>query len=300
MSNKNVWNYAGLHLAILSWGAAGVTSKLMTTDPAGIVVYRSIIAAIVLGLFCSLTRKGKGVSKRDQAYMIATGAMIGLHWWGFFAAIKVSTVSIALVCISSAPIFVALLQPIVEKTALKPSQILLGIISVAGIGIMFNFEYEHRLGIAIGLAAGAIDAVYSIMTSRTRETISNVYVTQMHMIGAFAVVMLISTAVDPSMNWLALETRTDYIGILFLGLVCSAIAMSLYVISIKQLSAFTATLSLNLEAVYGMIIALAVFGASEHMSPGFYIGAIMLVGSVVADAMLSSLNARKQVIEEMA
>jgi len=296
LSNKKTWSYVGLHLAVLSWGAAGITSKLMTISPAGVVVYRSIIAAIALGLFCAITQKGKGVSLRDKAYLIATGAMIGLHWWGFFTAIEVSTVSIGLICISSAPIFVALLQPIIEKVPLKPMQILLGFISITGIGLMFNFEYEHRLGISIGLAAGAIDAVYSVMTSRTRESISNVYVTQMHMIGAFGVVFGFYAVTDPSLDWLVLSTTTDYIGVLFLGLVCSAIAMSLYVASIKELSAFTATLSLNMEAVYGIVIALIIFGASEHMSFGFYVGAAMLVGSVVMDAVMSSANARKQAV----
>lgn len=286
MSKNKFWNYAGLHFALLSWGAAGITSNLMTIPPAGIVIYRAFIATVALSIFNQIADAGRGTSIRDKIYMVLTGMMIGLHWWGFFTAIKVSTVSIALVCISSAPIFVAVLQPFIEKIPIKPSQIVLGVVSVIGIGSMFKFESQYQLGILIGLAAGAIDAVYSVMTSRTREGIANTYVTQMHMLGAFLVVFALYPMSGGSFQWLVLKANIDYFGVIFLGLVCSAVAMSLYVQSIKELSAFTATLSLNLEAVYGIALALMIFGEREYLSPGFYVGASLLVGSVVTDAVL--------------
>lgn len=263
-------------------------AKLMTLSASGIVVYRALIATVILFAFNKITKAGENITRRDKVYLIFTGMTIGLHWLGFFTAIKVSTVSIGLICISSAPIFVAILQPFVEKTTVSSRQVLLGILSVIGIGIMFKFESQYQLGIIIGLCAGAVDAVYSIMTSKTREGIPSSYMTQLHMFGAFLIVFAIYMVSERGFDWLILENLTDYIGIAFLGVVCSAIAMSLYVRSIKKLSAFTATLSLNMEAVYGILLALIIFGEDEHLSAGFYVGAALLVSSVVIDSLISA------------
>lgn len=285
--DKKIWNYAALHFAIFAWGASGVTANLMSLPAAGITVYRSAIAFFVLFIFNQIIKASTKLSTREKTQLLLTGAILGVHWWCFFASIKYSTVSIALICIASGPIFIALLQPFIDKSPIKKSQLILGSTSIVALAIIYKFESEYKLGIFIGLIAGFLDAFYTLFTSRINQNIKSSVTAQYQLFGAAAIIFVTYFFIEPDWQWLTLKTTSDYWGVLFLGVVCSAVAMSLYVMAIKKLSAFTAILSLNLEAVYGIILALIIFGEAEHMSTGLYFGGAMLISCVIADGILS-------------
>lgn len=285
--DKKIWNYAALHFAIFAWGASGVTANLMSLPAAGITVYRSAIAFFVLFIFNQIIKASTKLSTREKTQLLLTGAILGVHWWCFFASIKYSTVSIALICIASGPIFIALLQPFIDKSPIKKSQLILGSTSIVALAIIYKFESEYKLGIFIGLIAGFLDAFYTLFTSRINQNIKSSVTAQYQLFGAAAIIFVTYFFIEPDWQWLTLKTTSDYWGVLFLGVVCSAVAMSLYVMAIKKLSAFTAILSLNLEAVYGIILALIIFGEAEHMSTGLYSGGAMLISCVIADGILS-------------
>lgn len=289
--DKKIWNYAALHFAIFAWGASGVTANLMSLPAAGITVYRSAIAFFVLFIFNQIIKASTKLSTREKTQLLLTGAILGVHWWCFFASIKYSTVSIALICIASGPIFIALLQPFIDKSPIKKSQLILGSTSIVALAIIYKFESEYKLGIFIGLIAGFLDAFYTLFTSRINQNIKSSVTAQYQLFGAAAIIFVTYFFIEPDWQWLTLKTTSDYWGVLFLGVVCSAVAMSLYVMAIKKLSAFTAILSLNLEAVYGIILALIIFGEAEHMSTGLYFGGAMLISCVIADGILSRKSA---------
>ena len=292
MNNKFL-NYAALHFAIFSWGASGVTANLMSLSAAGITVYRAIIAFVILLIINQFIKSTVKLTMREKLQMLLTGVILGIHWWCFFESIKQSTVSIGLICIASGPIFIALLQPIVDRTKIKKSQLILGSTSIVALAIIFEFESQYTLGILIGLFAGLLDAFYTFFTSRTNQKIASSVMVQYQLLGAAAVIFGLYVIIEPDWDWLALTTNADIWGVLFLGVVCSAMAMTLYVFAVKKLSAFTAILSLNLEAVYGIALALIIFGEKEYMSAGLYFGGAMLICCVIADGYLS----RKQQIK---
>lgn len=284
--NNKIWQYSALHFAIFAWGASGVTANLMSLSAAGITVYRSVIAFVLLYIFNLIIRAASKLSNREKIQLLLTGMVLGVHWWCFFASIKYSTVSIALVCIASGPIFVAIIQPFVDKVRIKKTQLILGSASIVALAIIFEFESEYRLGIFIGLIAGLLDAFYTIFTARINQNIKSSVMAQYQLFGAAAIIFVTYYFIEPDWQWLALTTFHDYWGVLFMGIVCSAVAMTLYVYAVKKLSAFTAILSLNLEAVYGIILALIIFGEKEYMSAGLYVGGAMLICCVVADGFL--------------
>ncbi|MGL1921260.1 MAG: DMT family transporter [Hyphomicrobiales bacterium] len=285
--NNRVLNYIALHFAIFAWGASGVTANLMSLPAAGITVYRSAIAFAILWAVNQFFKSTEKLSTREKLHLIFTGMILGVHWWCFFAAIKYSTVSIALVCIASGPIFIAVLQPIVERTRIKAAQLILGSASVVALAIIFKFESSYQLGIIIGLIAGLLDAIYTLFTSRTNQKVNASVTAQYQLFGAAAIIFVAYVFIEPDWQWLTLNTTADIWGVLFLGVICSALAMVLYVQAIKVLSAFTAILSLNLEAVYGIVLALIIFGEKEYMSAGLYFGGALLICCVIADGFLS-------------
>jgi drug/metabolite transporter (DMT)-like permease len=285
--NNKIRNYSALHFAIFAWGASGVTAGLMSLSAAGITVYRSAIAfTVLLGLNIILKTAVK-LTTKEKFQLVATGMILGVHWVCFFAAIKYSTVSIALISIASGPIFVAIIQPFLDKLPIKKSQVILGSTSVVALAIIFEFESQYKVGIMIGLVAGLLDALYTVYTARINQQIKSSVMAQYQLFGAAALIFIIFMFIEPNWQWLVLTTANDIWGILFLGVVCSAMAMSLYVFAIKKLSPFTAILSLNLEAVYGIVLALIVFGEKEYMSAGLYFGGAMLICCVVADGYIS-------------
>ncbi|MBL1419354.1 MAG: EamA family transporter [Alphaproteobacteria bacterium] len=285
--NNKLLNYTALHFAIFSWGASGVTANLMSLPAAGITVYRSAIAFVILLIINQFIKSAIKLTTREKMQLLFTGAILGIHWWCFFASIKHSTVSIGLICIASGPIFIALLQPLVDKTRIKKTQLLLGSTSIVALAIIFKFESQYTLGILIGLCAGLLDAFYTFFTSRTNQKISSSVMAQYQLLGAAAVIFGLYVFIEPDWQWLTLTTNADIWGVLFLGVICSAMAMTLYVFAVKKLSAFTAILSLNLEAVYGIALALIIFGEKEYMSAGLYFGGAMLICCVIADGYLS-------------
>lgn len=285
--NNRIFNYAALHFAIFAWGASGVTANLMSLPAAGITVYRSAIAFVILWAVNQFFKSTEKLSAREKMHLVFTGMILGVHWWCFFASIKYSTVSIALVCIASGPIFIAIIQPIVERTRIKATQVILGSASVIALAIIFKFESSYQFGIIIGLTAGLLDAIYTLFTSRTNQKISASITAQYQLLGAAGIIFFTYIFIEPDWQWLTLTTTADYWGVLFLGVICSALAMVLYVQAVKTLSAFTAILSLNLEAVYGIILALIIFGEKEYMSVGLYVGGSLLICCVIADGVLN-------------
>ena len=285
--NKKIWNYSALHFAIFAWGASGVTAGLMSMSAAGITVYRSAIAFVVLLAFNYIIKASAKLTNHEKMQLLITGMILGVHWLCFFTSIKYSTVSIALICIASGPIFVAIIQPFLDKLPIKKSQIILGSTSIVALAIIFEFESQYKIGIIIGLLAGFLDAIYTVYTARINPQIKSSVVAQYQLFGAAAIIFVAFMFIEPNWQWLAVVTVADIWGVIFLGVVCSAIAMSLYDFAIKKLSPFTAILSLNLEAVYGIVLALIIFGEKEYMSAGLYFGGAMLICCVVADGYIN-------------
>ena len=74
----------------------------------------------------------------------------------------------------------------------------------------------------------------------------------------------------------------DLAWLLVLSQVCTVAAYAGYIIVLRHLSIFTVNVTYNLEPVYGIVLAALIFGQTEHMSTGFYLGAAIIVGSVLA------------------
>jgi len=69
-----------------------------------------------------------------------------------------------------------------------------------------------------------------------------------------------------------------YMGILVLG--CTTLAFLLNLKSLKHLSAFTSNLIINLEPVYGIILAMLILNEHRELNTNFYIGVVVILTSV--------------------
>jgi drug/metabolite transporter (DMT)-like permease len=78
-----------------------------------------------------------------------------------------------------------------------------------------------------------------------------------------------------------MPSQNDWFWLIILSLVCTVLANHLMLNALKNISAFTLNVSLNLEPVYGIIIAIVFFQEHKQMGKGFYIGMILIAISVM-------------------
>ncbi len=268
-----------LHFTVLIWGFTGVLGELITVSALHLVWYRVLIAAVSLVVYYFFKRKSLLVSKGQLMQYLGVGLLVGLHWVLFFHAIKVSTVSVTLVTLSSVTLFTAILEPIINRKRISIADVVVGLVIIFGIYLIFKFEFKYFWGIVFGLSCAFCASIFSILNSRMVKKGSPTTITLYEMIGAWigvSVVMLFTGDFDEQM----ILSQSDLLYLLLLGVVCTAIAYVLGVAVMRELSAFTVALTTNMEPVYGIILALLIFGQKEAMSMGFYFGAVIVLTAV--------------------
>lgn len=268
-----------LHFTVLIWGFTGVLGELISVSAMHLVWYRVLIAAISLWVYFLIAKKPILVSKSQLIQYLAVGMLVGLHWVLFFHAIKISTVSVTLVTLSSVTLFTAILEPIINRKKISIADILIGLVIIFGIYLIFKFEFQYFWGIVYGLSCAFCASIFSIFNARMVKKGSPTSITFYEMIGAWigvSIIMLISGQFDEKM----ILNQSDLMYLLVLGVGCTAIAYVLGVAVMRELSAFTVALTTNMEPVYGIILALLIFGQKEAMSTGFYFEAIIVLVAV--------------------
>lgn len=269
-----------LHLTVLIWGFTGVLGKVISIDAVPMVWYRVLIATSTLFAWFLISRKNIKISKKQFLQFFFTGAIVAIHWIFFFHAIKVSTVSVTLVCLSSFTLFTAILEPLIKKQPIQPGDIFVGLLIIIGIYMIFKFEGQYTLGIIFGLLAAVASSLFSTINStlvqKSEPTIIGFY----ELIGGLFWITLYRLYDGSLLNTpFNLSTR-DWFYLAILGTFCTSVAYVAGVSVMRTLSAFRVALVTNLEPVYGIILAFFFFKNKEQMTGGFYIGAIIVLASV--------------------
>jgi drug/metabolite transporter (DMT)-like permease len=286
--NSNLSYHLLLHFIVFIWGFTGILGKLISLDAYLLVWYRMAIAT--LGIYAFLAFKGIEIKigKEKIAKQLFVGLIVALHWITFFEAIKVSNVSVTLACFAATSLFTALMEPIFFKRKLIFYEIILGVITVFGIYLIFRFEGDFFLGIVLSLFSASLASLFTvfngIMVKETRARVISFY----EMSGGFIGISLYMLLAGEAHLWLSLPALSDMIYLLILGLVCTAFAFVASVDIMKVLSPFTVSISVNLEPVYSIGLAILIFGDSEKMKPGFYAGASIVLLTVLANAYLKN------------
>lgn len=269
-----------LHLTVFIWGFTGILGQLISINAVQMVWYRVAIASITLFLYFSITKTSLLISKKQFLQFFFTGSIVALHWIFFFHAIKVSTVSVTLVCLSSFTLFTAVLEPLIKRKRMEPGDIVIGLIIIAGIYLIFKFETSYTAGIIFGLSAALASSLFSIINSTLVQKTDAAIIGFYEILGAFFWITLYRFY-DHSLQSEHLNlSGSDWIYLLILGTICTALAYVAGVSVMRVLSAFRVALITNLEPVYGIVLAFLFFGNKETMTTGFYAGAALILGSV--------------------
>ena len=86
----------------------------------------------------------------------------------------------------------------------------------------------------------------------------------------------------------------DWLFIFILASVCTAYAFIASVKILKYISPYTVMLTINLEPVYGILLGVIILGDSEKMNPLFYVGALLILATVVVNGILKNRKKLKK------
>jgi len=291
MPSDKFKNYLHLHLIVFIWGFTAVLGKLISIDAMPLVWYRMLIAASLVAVFILFKRYSIRVSTKTLLVMLTAGVIIALHWVTFFKAIKVSNVSIALVTMSTGALFTAFLEPIWYGRKMIWYEVVFGLMVVFGLYLIFNVSASYSLGMGLALISALLGSIFTLINGQLIKTNKPSTISFYELISG-ALFISIYLAVNGSFNRAFFTLSiSDWFFIFILASVCTAYAFIAAVKVMRFISPYTVMLTINLEPIYGIILALLIFGQSEKMSPLFYMGALLIVATIIANGILK--NRRK-------
>lgn len=284
-----------LHITVLVWGFTGILGALISVSAENLVWYRVLIAAISLLIYFKVVKKSLKVTRKQLIEYLLTGGLVGLHWLLFFQSIKVSTVSVTLVCLSSLTLFTSILEPIIKKTKIPFVDVVTGIFIIFGIALIFTFESDYTLGIILGLTCTLASSLFAIINSNLVKHNSASTISFYEMVGAFLWISIYILFFGDLKESFPLGT-SDLWYLILLGTICTAAAYVAGVEVMKELTAFKVALVTNLEPVYGIILAWIIFGQKEVMSLGFYLGGAILLAAIFLHPYFVRLMERRKLL----
>lgn len=288
MLGSKVKNYLHLHFIIFIWGFTAILGALISIEAIPLVWFRMLLASAILYIFIKLSKRSLVVSKKVLIKFIIGGVVIAMHWITFFLAIKSSNVSVALITMSTGAFFASIIEPIFFKRRISKLELFLGLVVVVGLYIIFQVQGNYILGITYGLISAFLSALFSVINGLIVKKNDAVVMSFYQLsVGAILITIILLFKGSFTVEFFQLSTD-DWIYLLILASICTAYAFSISVKIMKVLSPYTVMLSINLEPVYGIILALLIFGDQEKMSPTFYYGALIILISVVLNAIIKN------------
>lgn len=298
MKQSKFGNLFLLHLIVFIFGFTGILGRLIETDSDILVWWRMVIASVVIAIFVYSTGKiKKNLSVNALTYSFV-GLIIAAHWITFFEAIKQSNVSVTLACLSASSLFTAILEPLFFKRKVDKYEIFFGGLVVSGLLLIFSFETEYKVGIALALTAALLASLFTTINGKLIQNDNPYRISLVEMMaGAVGITIWLAIQGKVDMGLFRLPPM-DWFWIIILATVATAFAFVVSVKVMEEISPFTVSLTVNLEPVYGIILAFFIFGSSEKMTWGFYVGTVLILLALYLNALhrKGKLRRRKQLL----
>ena len=288
MQSDKLINYLHLHFIVFIWGFTAVLGDLITIAAVPLVWFRMLLGSIFVLIYIWFTKRKLKVSLKSLVIFALIGSLIALHWLAFFKAVKVSNVSITLAMMSTGAFFTSLLEPIFFKRKIIKYEVVFGLIVIVGLYIIFKVETAYLTGILFALLSSFLGALFSIFNGMVVKTHDATIISFYELFfGVVFITIFIFSTDGFNVSFFDLSS-TDWIYILLLASVCTAYAFIAAVHIMKWISPYTLMLTTNMEPVYGIILALLILGDKEYMNPTFYLGALIILMTVIVNGIIKT------------
>ncbi|MBT8376578.1 MAG: DMT family transporter [Bacteroidia bacterium] len=299
MPNAKLKHYLHLHFLVFIAGFTAILGELITIGSVELVWYRMAIAGVLMFGFVKITKLKIKISRRTFFQFSAAGVIIALHWITFFESINLANVSIALAMFSSGAFFASFIEPIIFKRKVLWFEIVFGLVVILGVFLITSSELKYINGILLGLLSALFSTLFAVINGRFVERYNGTVISFYEFIsGVFFISIFILVFKDGFSQSFFKVSQIDWVYLFILASVCTAYAFIAAVDIMKYLSPYTVILSYNLEPVYGIALALVLFPESEQMSTQFYIGALLVLGTVITEGIVKTRIKRKRIASE--
>lgn len=264
-----------LHGAVLLFGFAGLFGKWLDLPPVFIVLGRTIVAAVALAALRAI--RGDARPAFDWR-LVAAGATLALHWVAFFAAVQVASVAIGLLGFASFPLFVLVLERVVLGARWGGREAATAGLVLAGLVLLvpdFSWANRNTQGLAWGLLSGLTFALLAVLNRRIAASrpATDVAFWQNGCAALALVPVALAAGSVPAIG-------AREIGLLLaLGVLCTAVAHTLFITALRTVTAHTASVVAALEPVYGIALAFVLLG--EVPGARTLAGGALIVGAAV-------------------
>ena len=306
MPKDNLKHYLHLHFIVFVWGFTAILGALISLDALPLVWWRMLIAVGLIFCYIFYKKIPLKLQKKELLLLLFAGLIIALHWFTFFKAIKISNISITLACLSTGAFFASILEPILFKTKLVWYELLFGLIVLIGLyfvidasapGFIQNSLHSNLSGTMNGvitaLTSAFLSALFSVINGQFAKRINPTVISFYELLGGvlfFSVILFFSGQF--SFDFFVLSSE-DLFWLFILASICTAYAFIASVHVMKFLSPYTVMLTINLEPVYGIALAVLLFEEKEKMGLGFYIGALIILMTVIMNGLIRNFKKNK-------
>lgn len=294
MRNDKLYNYLHLHFIVFIWGFTAVLGALISLKAIPLVWYRMGIAVLLVLAYLLIRQENLKISRKTLLGFGFAGLVIAAHWLAFFGAIKVSNVSVTLAVLSTGAFFASLLEPLLYGRKIIYYEVFFGVIVMIGLYMIFDVESSYTLGIILALIAAFLSALFSVINGKYILTHKASVISFYELLfGVLAITVYLIFSGSFTQDFFTVS-QSDWIYLLILASICTAYAIIASVHVMKWISPYTVMLTINMEPIYGIILALIILGDSENMSPQFYYGAGVILLTVIANGIIKMTQQRKQ------
>ncbi|KUG09876.1 DMT family transporter [Solirubrum puertoriconensis] len=294
-------DYLRLHFIVFLWGFTAILGKLISLPPVELVFYRTLIASVGLAILLVSRKQEWRVSRGQALRLLGVGAMVAVHWITFFLAARLSSVSVCLAGMATLALWTSILEPLILRKRFEAYEIVLGLVAMVGLYLVSQAEFDQLLGLGVAVFSAGLSALFSVFNAKLTKQHPPLRLTLYEMSGAclsIALFLIFRPGFGGELPQLD-PTLLDWLWLLILAGVCTVYAFSASVELQQRLSAFSLNLTVNLEPVYGIALAVLIFGSQEKMSTGFYLGTVIILLSVLVHPVIDQWVRRRRAASQL-
>ncbi|GAB2775448.1 drug/metabolite transporter (DMT)-like permease [Hymenobacter luteus] len=296
-------DYLRLHFIVLLWGFTAILGKLISLPPVELVFWRTLLAATGLAGLLLVRRQPWQIPAGEALRLLGIGALVATHWITFFLSARLSSVSVSLAGMATLALWTSLLEPLLLWRRVRPYEVGLGLLTMVGLYLVSQAELDQLPGLLVAVVSAGLSALFSVFNSKLVQRHPPLRLTLYEMAGACLSIALFLPIYGRYFTegrgvQLALS-GFDWLWLLVLAGVCTVYAFSTSVELMKRISAFVVNLTINLEPVYGIILAVLMYTfhipgfGQEKLSTKFYMGTVLILLSVLIHPVIDQWNRRR-------
>ena len=288
MLNDNLKSQLKLHLIVFIWGFTAILGKFISLEALPLVWFRMLFAVGFIFIYIKFKKIATAISAKTLLLFLLSGCIIALHWFTFFKAIKVSNVSVTLACLATGSFFAAFLEPLFYKKKVVYYEAFFGVLVFIGVYVIFKFEGNYTTGILLALLSAFLSALFAVINSKFVKQ-HDATIISFYELGGGVLFLTLILAVSGGFSATFFQLSiNDFWYLMLLSSICTAYAFIVSTSVMKFLSPFTVMLTVNLEPIYGIVLALFFFKNTEQMKTEFYFGAVIILISVILNSIFKS------------